>query len=103
MLIATADPSIEIENWLVDDVTAIEQYLLVEKTTPEKELLKAILEDAYFCLCRPKKKREFRNAEIWIFEERNANDTFSFNNVCSVLNLSPDYLRKRFYEKRDKS
>ena len=66
---------------------------------PEKQLIEAILEDAinvfrlYAFAASPEKKRLFREARHWIWAE-DWQWPFSFCNVCEVLGLDPDYLRR---------
>lgn len=66
---------------------------------PEKMLMLAVLEDAVFCLKKnlliPSRKgrRLLRETEDWICEEDNE-WPFSFKNICEVLGLDPDYLRR---------
>ena len=71
----------------------------------ERLLLIAILEDAINCFQKfqfatgGRKRRLFREAEQWIMEaERPLQDEdlhpyFSFEQVCNVLGLDPDYVR----------
>jgi hypothetical protein len=66
---------------------------------PEKRLMMAVLEDAIACYQKyafardPRGKAMFRDAEEWI-EETGAGWLFSFENVCDVLGLNADYLRR---------
>src|SRR3989338_2740278 len=66
---------------------------------PELHLVLMILQDAVDCFQKylfastAEKRREFDDAERWIL----SNDRewpFSFNNVCNLLNINPDYLRE---------
>ncbi len=65
---------------------------------PEKRLMLAVLEDAIICFqkhvrCRGMKSRRlFLKAEEWILEE-DPRWPFSFQNICEVLELDPDYVR----------
>jgi hypothetical protein len=73
----------------------------------EHQLLIAMLEDAVHCYQKylhatnKKDRQTFREAEQWIMAhdtpapQRGANKTpgFSFENVCDVLGISPDYVR----------
>jgi hypothetical protein len=67
---------------------------------PLKRLMMAILLDALRCVQRNfeaatlRKRREFREAQNWVFTDRN-DGIFSFNTVCSVLDTDPDLLRQR--------
>jgi hypothetical protein len=66
---------------------------------PEESLLLAVLEDAVACFQKysaardSKGKAMFREAEQWIMK---ANDAwiFSFDNVCELLRLNPEYVRE---------
>ena len=66
---------------------------------PELHLVLMILQDAVDCFQKylfastAEKRREFDDAERWIL----SNDRewpFSFNNVCSLLDINQDYLRE---------
>src|ERR1043166_1271695 len=64
----------------------------------ERRLMPAVLEDAVACFqkyagaTRPRGKRLFREAEEW-FLERDAGWPFSFESICEVLGIDPDYFR----------
>jgi len=72
-----------------------------KKNTPEGEerLMLAVLEDAieYFqeyVLAEDKKSKElFQEAEEWILE-KDSDWIFSFENICEVLRLDPNYIRQ---------
>ena len=77
---------------------------------PEKQLMESVLEDAVniFCLYAfarcGQKKRLFWEARRWIWAD-DWNWPFSFQNICAVLSLDPDYLRQgliRWQESRGK-
>ena len=91
----------------IDNVLVRPQYLDTfrrsEHLEPEKSLLAAILEDAveeyrkYSPGQDPKSKRRFREVE----ERFNCSDTewiFSFDNICELLGVDPDYIRHRLPE-----
>ncbi len=61
---------------------------------PEKRLLLAVLDEAIRCYRSQIfiGGRRFTEAESWLFCE-DADDTFSFRNICDVLNLSPSRIR----------
>ena len=65
----------------------------------ERRLMLAVLEDAVSCFqkyagaTRPRSRRLFQEAEEWFFEE-DSNWVFSFESVCTVLGIHPDYFRK---------
>lgn len=66
---------------------------------PEKRLMLAILEDAVTCFQKQlrtkstKGKTLFRDAEAWILEE-DGSWLFSFANICEMLGLNADYVRR---------
>jgi hypothetical protein len=66
---------------------------------PEAELMRAVLEDALLCFQKGlvqqgrRVQRLAREAEEWLFSD----DTrwpFSFESICAVLGLEPEYLRQ---------
>jgi len=69
----------------------------------EHRLMVAILEDAIEvyrkqAAARDTRKRHmFEDAEAWI-ENRDASWIFSFENICTVLDLDPSYIRKGLRE-----
>jgi hypothetical protein len=69
---------------------------------PEKKLMLAILEDGIACFQKylhardGKGKSLFREAETWVLEK--GDGVFSFDSVCAVLSLDPDYLRRGLAE-----
>jgi hypothetical protein len=90
-----------------EDVAVTEQFFDTMRgshhLTPERELLIAILEDAIYSYrkyrwARDREGKEnFREAEEWIME--GSNDwIFSFNSICEILGLDPDYIRRRLRE-----
>ena len=66
---------------------------------PERRLVIAILEDAVDCFrkhlfARDHKSRQlFTDAESWILSE-DRDWPFSFENICELLDLNPEYLRR---------
>ena len=75
---------------------------------PEHALMRAVLDDAVCCFqkclsARDKAgKKMFREVEEWILEE-NSEWIFCFENVCDVLGLDPQYIRRgllRWKERR---
>src|SRR5512141_2804831 len=66
---------------------------------PERRLVVAILEDAVECFhkhlfARDYKARQlFEDAEMWILSE-DRDWPFSFENICELLDLNPQYLRR---------
>jgi len=85
------------------DVLLSEEYLATFRRTvhlePEKRLMLALLEDAIACYQkfntprRPREKTLFEATEEWIFSKE-PGWFFSFENVCEMLGIDPDYLRK---------
>jgi len=73
----------------------------------EHRLLIAIMQDAVECFqkhihARDSKRRQlFLDAEGWISAD-DYTGTFSFNNVCDLLGMSPDYLRQGLLDWRDR-
>jgi hypothetical protein len=65
----------------------------------ERRLMVAVLDDAvHVCLKHaaatdPGHRELFREAEEWI-EERDASWFYSFENVCAVLDLEAEYIRR---------
>ena len=66
---------------------------------PEQRLVIAVLEDGIHAFqdhcgaTSPRKRRLFEEAEAWIFGGEN-DWIFSFESVCGLLSLDPDYLRR---------
>lgn len=73
----------------------------------EKKLLLAVLEDAVGCFqkyffAHDKKGRAlFKDAEHWIMEESD-DGVFSFDAVCELLEIDPDYLRRGLLKWKEK-
>jgi hypothetical protein len=89
------------------DTSMVEQYLDTfrrsEHLEPEKSLLAAILEDAVQEYRKYRRahdadgKKRFREAEEWIM--CGGKDwIFSFDNVCELLGLDPEYVRRGLRE-----
>jgi hypothetical protein len=87
------------------DVLVPSQYLATTRSKtyrePEKKLMLAVLEDALFCFQNGllskdnKKKRDLsHDAEEWIMEEGDES-LFSFTELCELLGIHPQYLRKQ--------
>lgn len=83
------------------DTLASERYLGVfqsRQISPEKQLMMAILDDAiqsFLAGFRPrntKALRQFEEAQMWIMET-DSHWIFSFDSICNLLGLDPDYLR----------
>jgi hypothetical protein len=74
---------------------------------PEKRLMLAILEDAIQCFqdshsarCG-RSKRLFDEVQRWILDAR-GDWVFSFESICGVLELDPEYIRKGLVRWRQK-
>ncbi len=69
----------------------------------ERRLMIAVLEDALDVYRKQMAARDthgqqlFREAEEWL-EDTEANDLFSFENICDVLDLNAQYLRRGLHE-----
>jgi len=76
-----------------------------EHLEPEKALLQAILEDAVHCYrkyatARDRAGREkFREAEEWLMGG-GSGWIFSFDSVCELLGLDPQYVRRGLRESK---
>ena len=85
------------------DISMVQQYLDTfrrsEHHDAEKSLLAAILEDAvqeyrkYSRAHDANGKRQFHEAEDWIMGG-GSEWIFSFDNVCDLLGLDPEYVRR---------
>jgi hypothetical protein len=66
----------------------------------ERRLMVAVLEDAVSCFqkyagaTRPRGRRLFQEAEDWLLEAESS-WPFSFESICSVLGISPEYFREK--------
>ena len=73
---------------------------------PERRLVVAVLEDAVDCFqkhirARDEKARQlFLDAEEWICSQ-DRSWPFSFENVCDLLQINPEYLRRGLIAWRD--
>jgi hypothetical protein len=86
-----------------NDTTLRDQYFATFRRSdhlePEKALLMAILEDAIHCYRKYRAARDragrerFRETEQWIMEEGD-DWLFSFRNVCELLGLDPQFIRR---------
>ncbi len=74
---------------------------------PERRLVVAVLEDAVECFQKhirardPKARQLFVDAEEWICSE-DRSWPFSFENVCDLLQINPEYLRRGLIAWRDR-
>lgn len=75
-----------------------EEHLRNNPLQPEKVLMVAVLRDAIDCYQRyatareRRRQRAFAEAENWFMEE-DGDWLFSFANICTVLGLSPGFIR----------
>jgi hypothetical protein len=89
------------------DTSTAQQYLDTFRRSdhlePERALIAAILEDAvheyrkYKGARNPEGKERFRAAQRWLMGNRD-DWIFAFNNVCELLGLDPDYVRRGLAE-----
>jgi hypothetical protein len=85
------------------DVLLVSEYLQVYQSsaahTPEIKLIAAVLEDAIDCYVKNlgaktrRGKRICNEAEEWIFGQSD-DWIFSFENICEMLKLEPNYIRR---------
>ena len=74
----------------------------------ERHLMVAILEDAVHTYIKhaatddPVRGELFRDAEEWI-ESRDASWFYSFENVCAVLDLDADYIRRGLHAWKERA
>lgn len=96
-----------VPSLLGSDSVAAHQYFDTfrrsEHLESEQALLLAILEDAIHCLRKYRAAKDrlgrerFQEAEAWLM--RQGNDwIFSFDNVCELLGLDPEYIRRGVQE-----
>jgi hypothetical protein len=101
-----------IQGLLGRDTEATEQFFETfrrgEPIEPERALLVALLQDAIHDYRKFKKARDregrerFHEVEEWINES--ASDwIFSFENVCELLNLEPEYVRRALEERKHRT
>ena len=73
----------------------------------EKRLILSVLEDAVECFMKcidastSKSQRLFRDADEWIALE-DKHWVFSFDNVCEMLDINPEYLRRGLREWKER-
>ncbi len=76
-----------------------ETYRRKAPLEPERRLMLAVLEDAVACYQKylsardTKGKATFKEAEEWVLEE-DSEWLFSFENICEVLGINPQYVRE---------
>src|SRR6185369_6772699 len=99
------------EPWIVATVLP-EQFhntaTSIYQGRPEAALMHAVLEDAVNCVryglrsTDRRKQRLAQEAEEWLFSDE-AEWPFSFLNICTVLGLEPQYIRRgvqRWHQQR---
>jgi hypothetical protein len=84
------------------DVLAAAEYLerwrYRSSHEPERMLMYAVVDDAITCYqkyssaSKPRGKERFRDVENWLMREKN-DWLFSFERICEVLELNPNYIR----------
>ncbi len=97
-----SDQTFRAGSYFEPDVLTSHQYFKVfrEKShfMPEEKLMFAVLTDAIECFQKylGASSRRYRNvfgeAEAWI-NNRESTSPFSFEQICEVLNINPNYLR----------
>lgn len=85
------------------DILAPHEYWQVHRRNrlrePELELMLAVLEDALHCyftnvqMRGRREKRIFTETEEWFYCTEN-DGAFTFENICSLLEIDPDYVRR---------
>lgn len=79
-----------------------------QRAQGERLLMVAVLEDAINCFqsnlfaTHPKERQLFHEAEEWLMVER-SDAPFSFRNVCTVIGLDPDYVRRGLQQWRERA
>jgi hypothetical protein len=96
------DPEEKLSFLFQPDMLLSHQYFATfrrKQLEPEKRLMLAVLEDAVACFQRyisARNRRErilFNDTKDWIHDE-NSYYLFSFENICEVLMLNPEYVRE---------
>jgi hypothetical protein len=97
-----SDQTFRAGSYFEPDVLTSHQYFKVfrEKShfMPEEKLMFAVLTDAIECFQKylGASSRRYRNvfgeAETWI-NNRESTSPFSFEQICEILNINPNYLR----------
>jgi hypothetical protein len=73
------------------------EFLSINKITPERELLIAILDRAVLDFCGREGELHER-ARDWLFGETDPENLFSFEAICEHLGINTSALRKRVLE-----
>jgi hypothetical protein len=74
----------------------------------EKRLMLAVLEDAVDCYQKyafardPRGRELFAEAEEWLFSSDNS-WVFAYENICEMLEVNPDYVRRGLQEWRQRA
>jgi hypothetical protein len=75
---------------------------------PERRLMVAVLEQGvndyvkHVAARDPKQLELWRDAEEWV-EDRDARWLFSFENICNVLDIEPDYVRRGLHAWKERA
>lgn len=75
---------------------------------PEKRLMLAVLDDALKCFQNSasaadnRSKKLFKETEEW-FWLKDQEEIFAFEQICAVLGLGPDYIRRKLLEWKSKA
>jgi hypothetical protein len=94
------------------DVLISAQYLATTQSKtqrePERRLMLAVLEDAVWCFqnglaAKDKRKRGLsQDAETWLMED-GGGWLFSFNEICEMLGIEPNNVRKHLLRWKEQS
>jgi hypothetical protein len=90
------------------DVLLPDQLRRRAELDPERRLMVAVLEQGVNDYLRHAGAREPRELELWHeieawVEDRDASWLFSFENICHVLDLDPDYLRRGLHAHKERA
>jgi hypothetical protein len=111
-LVISSHPSDEIDpnrggnrwaHYNEPDMLAAQQFFNARRTgtlvQPEQALMRAVLQDAFesfqeHCAASSEERKQlFDDVQKWFFTG-GSDWVFDFENICSVLGIDPDYLRK---------
>jgi hypothetical protein len=87
------------DSWMIVSVLPEQFYSASSHEPPEAALMRAVLQDAINCVqegvrvMSRRKQRLAREAEEWFFSDE-SHWPFSFLNICAVLGLEPQYIRR---------
>jgi hypothetical protein len=98
----TYEQALVAHGWVALDPVytgVIEKLIKKDIREGEERLMLAVLENAveyfqeYVLARNPGGKQRFKKAEEW-FLEKDSESLFSFENICEILELHPDYMRQ---------